>query len=225
MPPKKNKYNKRRRNKKRKYVPKIALQALKTSPLPTKLYTTMRYTDQFTLDHDGVTAATHVLQANGLTNPSITTGLDHQPSGFDELIVMYDHYTVINCKIQATFSNRDNTIGTVVGVTLRDTPTAEVDARTNIESGNTLFQVLTVEGGSQDCATLSHSVNSKTFTGRKNIMDNSNLTGSAAANPTEGIYWHLWSDALGGQNSGIVDVQYVMEYRIAFTEPKAVGLS
>lgn len=223
---KKKRYKKKRYNRRKQYTPSPSnvLNCRKNSPLPTKFKATLKYVDQTTLDHGGAFSSTHVYSLSGLFDVDIT-GVGHQPSGYDEIMPMYDHYNVIFTKIQVNFQNRDNVVGQLVGLTVRDSTSASVDYRALCETGNTTFTTLTVEGGNHSTATLRMNVNPNKFLGRSKPLADPQLKGAILANPTEQAFLHVWAAPLGGVDAGIVDVQIVLEYTVIFTEPTPVGLS
>ncbi len=76
---------------------------IRRSPMALKFKATLLYTDEINLD-PGVAgvAAYHSFRANDCFDPD-ETGVGHQPRGFDQIIPMYEHFTVIGSKMKATF--------------------------------------------------------------------------------------------------------------------------
>lgn len=68
------------------------------TPLPQKLLVKMKYYDTFQINPSAGGIGSYIFSANGMYDPNITGG-GHQPRGFDQLMTMYDHYTVIASRI------------------------------------------------------------------------------------------------------------------------------
>lgn len=94
----KRRYTKKRRLRRRtrKYRKLRRLRTLRT-PLPTKLLVKLKYYDTFTINPGLGTIGSYIFSANGMYDPNIS-GTGHQPRGFDQLMTMYDHFTVIASK-------------------------------------------------------------------------------------------------------------------------------
>ena len=64
------------------------------------------YSDNRVITPTAAAATAYVYSANGLYDPDIT-GAGHQPMSFDQLIGMYEHYTVQSGKITVNFVNEN----------------------------------------------------------------------------------------------------------------------
>lgn len=89
----------------------------------------------------GGLASTHVFSANGLFDTDIT-GVGHQPSGFDQLMTFYDHYTVTHAKITVTAQNSDATLSQLFGIYVQDNTVTVTDPRVIIENGMGVYTQL-----------------------------------------------------------------------------------
>lgn len=195
------------------------------SPLPNKFKAVLRYSEPNIRLNPGVgTLANQVFCANGLYDPDITN-IGHQPLGWDQLIAMYDHAVVIGTKIKVTFSNRDATYAQICGIDMRDGLTVETDARVVIESGTCNYVTLGPKGSSRDTKTITYSVNPNKFLGRSKPMADPHLKNSNANNPTEKAYFHIFAGPLEAVDSGIVDINVLIEYQSIFIESKPLALS
>lgn len=221
---------KKRRVKKKSYQSSIlnlrGLQMPKSACFPPSLKCNFVYREQNDLTVDpgaaGITGV-YVFSANGLYDPNIT-GTGHQPTGFDQLMQFYDHYTVIASKITVTFFN-GNASNTVTGlVSVMDTSSTNSDIQQYIENGRCAFEELDVSSNSQlGTVTLGCSVSD--FLGRKNILSEDNCRGSASANPSEEAYFHVVAAPWASNDVGTIAFVATIEYTAVLTERKSTSIS
>lgn len=198
------------------------------SPMPNTYKARLRYAtvqDNQLNPGAGGSVATHVFSANGIYDVDIT-GVGHQPTGFDELMAMYDHATVISSKITVTFSS-GQTKTMLCGVTLSDVATVSSDPRVLVENGRTqLVQVPGYSAGAQQALrTITSKCNPNKFLGRPDPMSEDDLRNSASSNPAEQAYWHVWAAPNDTTDASAIDFQAILEYIVIFTEPNKLALS
>jgi len=166
--------------------------------------------------------SSYVFAANGLFDPNIT-GTGHQPMGFDQMMLSYNHYCVMDAQIRCTFKNTlASNLQVAVTVSPTATPQSVVD--TILEFGGLQTTCLEVKGVSGAVQTISESVNIGRIQGVVNPQDDPSLQGSAAANPAEVTYFILYAwDSAGTSGSANCDVQ--IEFTALFTEPRVLSPS
>lgn len=154
---------------------------------PSQLRNTLTYTE--TVSFSLVSGfASYVFSANGLYDPNIT-GTGHQPYYFDQLMALYNHYTVLKSRIKVEFFSIDTTFKTYT-VFLND------DASPNIGSGSTPGERPAAVSiiGNPSVAPVPPIYMSydavKTF--GPNPLANDNLQGTSGANPTESQTYVLY---------------------------------
>lgn len=79
------------------------------SPFPDRLFTELRYTEQHTLYTDnatGLIGATQTYSLNSLHDPDATS-LGHQPNGYDQLMNVYNRWTVYRVKFLISILSAD----------------------------------------------------------------------------------------------------------------------
>lgn len=221
---KKRPYGKRRRRRRAYVGSSPTVNALSTSPFPTRYKVNMRYVDNININPGATLTSEYVYCVNGIYDPDIT-GVGHQPTGFDQLMPFYDHYVVIGSVMTATFSTRNTAVKTIAGVTVKDSLSGITDYREMVEQGNTKYAVLGIGDSSKGIRTFRYPVNPSKFLGRSKPLSDDQLKGSSSANPTELCYYHLWVTSLDGGDPTPVDVQVKIDYTVIFIEPKTVGLS
>jgi len=186
----------------------------------------VRYFERgFSIDPSiGGVAASHVFSANGLFDPDIT-GVGHQPSGFDQLMTFYDHYTVTHAKITVTAKNQDSALSQLFGIYVQDNTVAVTDPRVIIENGMGVYTQLNTLNSTGDSTQLSHSVNVARWMGRPSILSEDELRGTNGSNPADGLYFHVWAAPISLSNSEAVGINVRVDYTVTFTEPRLIPIS
>ena len=92
-------------------------------PLATKLKGKLNYYDALSLNAGAGTIAQHVFSLNGLYDCNIS-GVGHQPSGWDQIMVLYDHACAIHTDVTVNFSNTDASYHLVAVAYVADSPTS-----------------------------------------------------------------------------------------------------
>lgn len=217
-------YKPRKRQRRNAPVPTRAIMSLRQNPrrvFPEKRQhrTTLRYFGNFISINPGIggVAAAHVFSANGLYDPDIT-GTGHQPVGFDELMALYDHYTVIGSKIRVYFQNNDTSNAQFAAVVVRDRTTVSTDTREIVENGYISMCHLATFGTGGDKGQSANSVDLSKFLGRSNALSDSQLKGSVSANPAEQVYYHVTAFPVGQVDSTTVTANVVIDYDVIFHE-------
>jgi len=217
MPFKKNYSTKpKRKQYRRKNYRRFKPRFVKTM-LGDKLNIKHRYFDQVTLSPGAGTNAINVYSANGLFDPNIT-GVGNQPRGFDQIMPLYDHYSVIYARCTVKFYS---TSPVVVGIAVRDRATTVSNLDDYMEGRNIHSTMVT----DSNWRTVTFSLNLSKFLGRK-VLQEDDCRGSVSANPAEQAYFHIFghSSASGG-DPGLIDCQVLIDYTTVYTEPVTPGQS
>lgn len=190
--------------------------ALARNPLPYVLNATLRYAEQFQVAPVSGAISVQVFSANGLYDPD-TSGVGHQPRGFDEIIALYNHYVVTKASCQVDFATKTAGIPVICGITVLgyNTPLA---ANSYLEDRHTVFKVL---GGSDSNAVTRLSINAPIgqFLGNRDVVDDPECKGSAVANPTEQVHFHVWCCTLNDTTTITVNQLLMMDFDTKFQEP------
>jgi len=171
----------------------------------------------------------YVFSANGMFDPNITS-TGHQPLGFDTMMLYYEQYTVVASKITVRACG-NGTQAVNVGVCLApDTTTLVVPDV--VENGLLVAKVLDgrANGGygtGQRIKTLNLSCDVAKYFGRRSrreLQDDVNLYGTAAANPTEQVYFVIGQWGFGSfTDNTSVSCDAIIEYEAIFWEPRKVA--
>jgi hypothetical protein len=184
----------------------------------------IRYYFAGTITSGASTTGTYVISANGAYDPDIT-GTGSQPMGFDQMMTFYNHYTVLRSRIRVVFKTNSTNLRATVALSVSGSSTATTSIEQLVENGNLTFQVLEFAGAYGGACTLSRAVNTAKFQGIDDAMDDPNMRGDSASNPTEQLYYHLsvWNPASATTLS--TDFQVLVEYDTMFHEPRKGSLS
>lgn len=211
-------YNrKNRKSKKKKYPMYRSLNA----PLAQRLITKLKYSSYSTLASASGVVAGQVLRGNSLYDPDYT-GAGGQPRGFDQIMPLYDHYVVLSSKVMIQITNTGSQPITAV-LALRDNPTVATTLRGYTEFSS--CQHRSVGHTGNNTITLTQKGSVRKFLGRSNPLSDPELKGEINTNPIEEMYWHYGIAPTDGVSSVGATTYFLIEYIVAFIEPKNVGAS
>lgn len=185
------------------------------SGFPKTLKMTHRYCEVFSLANTAGAIGTHVFSANGMFDPDITS-TGHQPYYFDQLTGIYNHYTVIASKLRLTCMNA-SAIGnpSLVNVYLDDNAASSAALTTRLEQNTASTRL--IEPGAAP-VTIPKSFSAKANFGGNPLSD-PNLQGTAAANPTEQMYYLITvADPSGTAAATTVDLLVEIDYIAVWQE-------
>ncbi len=189
----------------------------------------LKYVEQLSLNPSLGLSGNYIFSANGCYDPNIT-GVGHQPYGFDQLMAMYNHYTVVGSKCVVKMAS-SQAIPFYAGIMLRPDPTPislNTDALLE-QPGNKMKLIGYGQSGTSGGPNYMKCNFStrKFFTkNRGAIVEDFALRGDASTNPLEQAYYHVLlqpqfiTDDLGTQGFTVE-----IEYSVVFTEPKLLPQS
>jgi len=192
-----------------------------TPLLPLKRYGKLPYSETgLTVSSGAGVAGGYVYTCNGLYDPNVT-GAGHQPMGFDQMMLFYEHYTVTKARLTVNFYNQDATMDACVGVLLAPDTTIETVISKLNENGMLAKKYLTKKDVSGCYASISIGVDVSKLNGKKDVKSEDDFRGDAAANPLEQSYFHLFSYNPSSP-AGTTDIRFdiTLEYEAIFTEPR-----
>lgn len=212
----------------RYYRRRHAKLSLKASPVPYRFFTKIVYAE--TGNQIGVAPGSSnamIMSANGLYDPQITFG-GHQPLGFDQLMAMYNHYTVIGSKIYVTFSNLTTNYNYECGISVLDGATQYTTPSRYKELQNTVWTAGTNSSQGSYIKSLSNKISIPKFLGkaRKGFLGDDVVQGSITANPTEQVYYHIWAQGIeAAADLTYIDTSVRIEYLVVFHGPTDIAQS
>lgn len=191
-------------------------------PLGRQRKCTMIYGETFTLNPGVGSLASYVFRANSCYDPNLT-GIGHQPRGFDQLMALYDHGTVIASKIDVGGYNTA-TQGQVMVLSLRDTSSVAGTFNDAMEVPKSVWTIIPGAAGG-GVSNLSLGCNPSKFMGRSKPLSEDNLRFSDSADALDKCFFHIYvGDPAGGDPLG-VNLQVRIEYTVILTEPHMPGES
>jgi hypothetical protein len=142
--------------------------------------------------------------------------------GFDEMMLYYNHYCVLNCRIQAICKGISSSRMTIcLRMDGSATPLTVIDRI--VEVGGAVIDYLDLGTTYGSCTRLELAVDIAKLQGisRSALTADSSLRGTVAANPTELSYFHLqlWDAAA---QTGSVNCDIIMDFTAAFIEPRDI---
>jgi len=165
-----------------------------------------------------------IFTANGLVVVNVT-GTGHQPNGFDQMMQMYEHYTVISSKITVRVYNTDTTQFQHIGVYANHDEFPEPEPYVIVENGMGSFANMSPAGQGKSSITLTESISLSRFLGVPNIMSDKDCSGTVGTNPSNPAYWIIWACNTNDTLPDPLGVNVLIEYITLFTEPIKIALS
>lgn len=223
--PSRFKYRKRVRKYKRKYGRYRRYRSLHT-PLPKKMLAKLKYYTFVDLNPALAGVAGHLFRANSVYDPDFTA-VGHQPRGFDQIMPMYEHFTVIKSKISAFPINVPTTTtarGYMYGLTLQNSLTGltagAAEGGTNVcEYPKVKFTALPTTYTNR-LKTLKLSYSPKKFLGISKPLSEDTIKGTDSSNPTEDVGFGLYMWAESSFDPESIRFVVYLEYVVVFTEPR-----
>jgi len=162
----------------------------------------------------------------------ISTG--HQPMGFDQMMSLYNHYTVVRASITFTFNVSSQVTGLPYRAALGVFPSVSPASDPHIFMENGLLVSNSFSGNPTPnqfplpSLTLNCDV-AKIF-GRKSDKDvifTTELSGDASSNPAEQSYFIFgaWQIAIDGVHATTLDLDVLISYDAVYWEPRKESLS
>lgn len=197
------------------------------TPMSKVFKTTLRYVENGISVNPGAAgfADSYVFSCNGIWDPNVS-GVGHQPTGFDQLMLIYQEFQVIGAKIRVEFANTDTGAHQIVGVAVMGTATEQVDTRVMIENGGCKYKTITPRNGSRDFTTITMGVNPNKWLGRSKPRSVDELKGTSSGNPAQQCYFHVFAQDYGASgDTAPVGLEVQIDYIVLFTKPRELGLS
>lgn len=192
------------------------------SIMPRTTRTYLKYCSVITLVDSGVASVptTYVFNCSSLFDPDVT-GTGHQPMGFDQLALFYNHYTVLGCRLTVEFIGDYRSHSCTVGILPQAGPSPLTSVEQILEQP--LVRVLSLTGGygAAAKAILSSTVAPHRWYGSKPFAKDQ-LTAAVTASPLESVYFHVFMAPNRTLSDTNVHARVTLVYDSAFQEPKTL---
>lgn len=187
---------------------------------PKRVVCTLKYAGYRDLTSSTGLYATYRYSCNGLYDPDIT-GTGHQPMYFDNLMSIYNHYTVIGSKITVKVVPKSATQGPgALAVFVNDSASTNMTNIGNVFEQSSGSQTRLLAPGQSGPLVIVKTWSAKqTFGG--SILGNDDLQGNVGANPVEQSYYDIvYQDLTTSPTTATVQVFVELEYTAVFDEIK-----
>lgn len=189
---------------------------------PKKRLVRLKYCELISLDPAAAGALVyHNFSCNGMYDPN-ETGVGHQPIGFDQHMLWYDHYTVIGSKITIMGQAEDTTSEMLIGIFKNDdTAFLPTTAQHACELPGSKYRLVSEKDNGENTSwKLTSKFNAKKDTGISKPLSSEYLRGTTSSNPNEQNFWTIWAGAVGSADLASINVWVHIEYIAVLTEPK-----
>lgn len=207
------------------YAPKIARTP---TGFPQRMRMTHRYSEALQRTSTTGAFASYVWRANGMFDPN-STGTGHQPSYFDQMGIIYDHFTVFRSKMSVQFipvvaSSTTNSCQVVLYLS-DSTSVGVTSCQQAIEQPKASWVTLsTVSNTFGPQNRLFMGFNAWQTFGSRALSD-STLRGNTSSDPSEqSLYVFCFRDT-NGAGTVALDINVVIEYEAEWTEVAQIAQS
>jgi hypothetical protein len=163
----------------------------------------------------------YAFSANGLFDPNFS-GTGHQPIGFDQAMIFYTQYCVVRSAIKIYFVNTcAYALNTLMYLSPDGTILSVFDRA--VENGLARRMVLPGSNIAGYCSSLELECDVRKYFGcrtNQDLLSNSVMTGTAAANPAEGVYFVISFQDIGQAASITAELSAEISYDVIFWEPR-----
>lgn len=161
-------------------------------------------------------------RANGLYDPEVAVG-GHQPYGFDQMMGLFNHFTVLGAKLTVRCAN-NNAIPIFLFSTLRGDSSVATTTDALLERPQTQSVLMNVDGVSE----LVHKFSAAQFFGKSktSLIGGADFRGNVAQDPAEQAYFNVGIAPNWTTDDPVVETLHVViEYYAILTEPKTLHTS
>lgn len=190
---------------------------------PKKMVMRHKYTEYVNVTSTTGTVGFYQYCANGMYDPNLTAA-GHQPLYFDQMTAIYDHYCVTGAKIKVTFSpSTQQNVPIGVGIFVNDdTSTTATQFQSNIEQSTGSVAVLAPN--QQQPVVLTKGWSAKKYFVNKDPLADTDLQGTASANPTDISVFQLVVQSIDGGTATVnVTCLVEIEYFAVWKELKDIA--
>lgn len=194
------------------------------SGMPRTRRAYLRYADNVSITSTSGTMGSHLFRSNSCYDPDYTS-TGHQPMGWDQWFLLYNHYVVVGAKISVTcLSDNSADAPYAFGVYLTDSTTAPYTTWSGFREARQGSQRL-ITGGATTNKTCSTTFSAKKFYNVTDIKDNIDRLGALVnSDPTEGAYFVVYYQNITSYTD-TTNFMVTIDYIVDFSEPKNLALS
>lgn len=186
--------------------------------LPPRRRVRLRYCDMFSLNPPLGLFTNDTWSLNGCYDPYVAAG-GHQPMGFDQWMILYENYSVINCTYQVRVLSGSSGSDKLWGVYLsKDVGGVPSVWTTLIEQQGFIWRAIPFSVEYKDQLDIKGSVNLKKWL--DSDWKDVDRIGTAAANPSSQVYIHVTlGPAFPTDDIPNTRFQIILDYDVIFFNP------
>ncbi len=224
MPKRRRRRRKRRRTRRKRR--RFTTPSRNMGPLAVKIRAKLWYHEAITLDPGiGGLPSGYAFSCNNLYDPN-NTGAGHQPRGWDQLMVLYDHAVVIRAEMYFYVSNADTANASIFAALVRDTNVLFPNQQDILENRFVKVRTLAPENSGKNTLSGRISVNPNAFLGRSKPLADPDLKNSVVAGPSEECFFQIYVFSLPDTvDVGPSYAHVRIGYTAIFIEPKQPAAS
>lgn len=165
--------------------------------------------------------------ANDMYDPDTAVGYGHQPIGFDQMILLYNHFCVFRSKVTITFSN-GSTYPVRAGVCLSPDAVPASSIAAHMENGLLKSVVLDPIGSDGAIKKVSLECDVKKYFGKnkyKDLMDDAALCGDSGHSPLEKVYYNIFCFNPFNDETVGINFDITLSYDCIYFEPRKLNNS
>lgn len=182
----------------------------------------LRYAESININPGAGVAGQYIFSCNSLYDPNVS-GTGHQPYGFDQLMALYNHYTVTGARCRVTMIGTDNLVYTL-GIKLSDSSSLSSTVPDSLleQPGFKKKIVSYANAIGRNYITCNFSCKKFFRHPSKNfILSDDTLSGTSSTNPVEQAYFIIvLAPAIALQDLANCTLQVEIDYVATFTGPK-----
>lgn len=189
-------------------------------PIPQRFITKLKYSEVVST---GATFGNFAMNLNSLWDPN-STGIGHQPYGFDQLATLYNRYRVISCGYRLQLGLGTTTIPITLTAMPANTAVVATTASEIRENPRAKYILQAPGGGAM---TLSGKCYIPSLVGRTKAqyMADDRYQAEVTTSPAELAILNLQTFNTADSAVGGVSIQVLMEYTVEFFDIKSLGQS
>lgn len=192
--------------------------------LPKRLTVRQRYHQTITINPTLAALGYWEFRANDIYDPDFS-GTGHQPSGFDQMMALYNHFVVVKSYCTVTPATTGGTNQQILfGCRLSGgSGVLNTGVDQFLESSGVKYKMLGYPGAPVEPVRIM--MDGPKFFGltKRTLISGSQFRGSSTGSPTEQAYYQVFiAPAVGSSDPPSTDVHVDITYEVVFSEPREV---
>lgn len=160
------------------------------------------------------------IACNDIYHPIPSATIGHQPFGYDQMALQYNHYSVIASKLTVNFTTTSGALSPVLcSISLEELNAAPtVNIFDEIEQGKVSYGIMTGRNAG-GMVTLSKTFSAKKIFGTKSLVAHSDFTADTGFSPIKIWHWRIMTQNLNMDDVADLWIVVKIEYITKYTEP------